>query len=246
MQKSVIYTDGVPSNITSFMTTRLGGYSTGNISAFSFGLKTVDETKHVLRNYRWLEKLSNISDLTILYQIHSDIVLDVTHDNKYDIYMTEADGLFTAQKDIALGVLTADCYPVHIWGEKCVSVLHCGWRSANIGIIENALKLFDKYGDKVVGAHIGTGICKKCYEIQDDMYKQLNTNYQPEKCVDINDDKSYQFDLRQFIMNIFSSVGIQNYTYDKTCSCCDSDLFYSYRRDKGVSGRMISVIMQKG
>ncbi len=237
MRNNLRYTKSVPANVTSFMTTNIGGYT--------FGLKSADETKDILRNYRQLEVASDVKDLTILYQIHSNIVLEVTKENLGSVYMSEADGLFTTEPNIALGVLTADCYPVHLWGEKCVSVLHCGWRSANSGIIENAIELFHNHGDQVIGAHIGTGICKTCYEIKADMFSNLNKAYSPETCVDDMGDGSYLFDLRQMIMNVLCKQGINNYTYDDTCSCCSSD-FYSYRRDNGVTGRMLSVIMRNG
>lgn len=65
---------------------------------------------------------TNISIL-IPNQKHTNKVLKHNQD-----LSQEADGIYTSERNIALGVLTADCMPIVIFNEEELAVVHAGWR----------------------------------------------------------------------------------------------------------------------
>ena len=53
--------------------------------------------------------------------------------------------MITNRKDILLGILTADCAPIIILGNKYFGIIHAGWKGAFSGIIENTISKFKKF-----------------------------------------------------------------------------------------------------
>lgn len=230
-----------PEGVYGFTSKRFGGVSKGKYEGLNLGVNTRDETANVFKNYKLLQSRYRLNNIVILNQVHRADVLEVTSENYTEVYLSNGDGLFTLESDIALGIQTADCFPVLLAGKKGIAALHCGWRSLNAGIIENAIKLFEKYNDFPDHAFLGPGICGCCYEIKDDMVKMLNKKYQPETALTALGNGSYKFDLRKEAQNAFTFNKIR-FIEECKLTCCHSNGFYSYRRDGGDTGRMISVV----
>ena len=53
-----------------------------------------------------------------------------------------ADAAITKIKNIAIGILTADCAPILIYdpNKKIIGCVHAGWKGALNGIIKNTLQ----------------------------------------------------------------------------------------------------------
>lgn len=234
-----------PSGVLGFTSKRFGGVSSDQYAGLNLGVNTSDSAANIFKNYKLLERHSGLKNIIIVNQVHGSMVLEVTAENYAELCLSEADGLFTLENDIALAVQTADCFPVLLAGTKGIAALHCGWRSLNAGIIENAIKFFEKYGDYPEYAYIGPGICKDCYEIKDDMVKLLNKKYKPEEALIALGDGKYGFDLRKETHNALKSNAIV-FIEDCGLTSCHSEGFYSYRRDGGDTGRMLSVVERRG
>lgn len=234
-----------PSGVLGFTSKRFGGVSSDRYAGLNLGINTKDSAAKVFKNYKLLEFHSGLKNIIILNQVHGSKVLEVTADNYAEICLSEADGLFTMEKDIALAIQTADCFPILLAGKNGIAALHCGWRSLNSGIIENSVTFFEKYDDYPEYAYVGPGICKDCYEIKDDMVKLLNKKYEPETAlIDLGDGK-YKFDLRKETHNALKANAIK-FIEDCGFTSCHSEGFYSYRRDGGDTGRMLSVVARSG
>jgi YfiH family protein len=234
----VLKTENLPENILSFTTTRIGGFSKGYYSELNMGFHVGDDKKLVEKNYGKLLSVFDIDKIQLLNQIHSDKVIEI---NKTEKIYPEADGLFTNKERLALGIMTADCYTVQLIGEKYISNLHCGWRSIYSGIVQNAISLFDKNNDKIIAAVIGVGICNDCYEVDSELAEKFNLLF-PKKNIVLKKDNAYFLNLRKVLFNILKEQNINNILDLNYCSSCE-DEFYSHRRDKGKTGRMLSVLM---
>ena len=162
--KSYITAENAPIGIEIKTSTRYGGFSSAPYNSLNMGYFTGDDITAVIKNYYYYQNITKTYNIVTLNQIHCNTVLEVNKENAADIMFSKADGLFTYENNLPLGVITADCLPVMLAGNKCISSLHCGWRSLNAGIIDNAFKLFKKYDDMPVYAYIGAGICEQCYE----------------------------------------------------------------------------------
>ncbi len=112
----------------------------------------------------------NANDLFLMNQVHGNNV--IVADNIDFKKQPEADASITAQKNIALGVLTADCIPVLFASDDgiVVGAAHCGWRSAKLNIITNVRKMMENKGATKIKAIIGPAIAQKSYEVDSRYY----------------------------------------------------------------------------
>ena len=112
----------------------------------------------------------NADNLFLMDQVHGNTV--VVADNIDLKKQPEADASITAQKNIALGVLTADCIPVLFASDDgtVIGAAHCGWRSAKLNIITNVRKMMESRGVTKIKAIIGPAIAQKSYEVDGKYY----------------------------------------------------------------------------
>ena len=104
------------------------------------------DSDYIVRNNRKLvSKLFYNKEIIFVNQIHSSKIF--IFDNIYpnDI---KADGIITKNKNVLLGILTADCAPIILLGNEYFGILHVGWRGLLSNIILNAVNLFIKRGEK--------------------------------------------------------------------------------------------------
>lgn len=229
-------------DILQITSTREGGYSCGEYSSFNAALHVGDDCYNVLKNLEKLKSIWGINKLCTLTQVHGAVVHVVTHDNLSEIMFKDGDGLFTSECGLALGILTADCWNVHLIGEKCISSLHCGWKSTAAGIVNVALELFKQHGDKVIRAVVGPGISGANYEVGTDLADKFCGLGFPDALID--EGGKTCLSLESVLRQSLNNAGVENINSVSDCTY-GSDLFYSYRRDNGKTGRMISVLMRK-
>ncbi len=242
--KSFLYFNKIINNHLIVMTTRTGGYSTGAFDSFNMGINTGDDLSIIEKNFQLLKDTHNITNLVTLNQVHSNTVHKVNSNNIDKINQIDGDGLFTTDDNIALGIFTADCYPLVFIGEKAISVIHLGWRGLNSGTIEQSIKLFKDIGDYPKHAFIGVGISKEFYEVGEDMISEWNKDYDVNSALEKGRDNSYKLDLRRLIKNVLKLNNINEYEFLDGCTYKDDDKFFSYRRDNGVTGRHLTVVMK--
>lgn len=91
-------------------------------------------------------------------QTHSNIVFDEYHCHE------RAGDAMVGQSNTPMVILTADCLPILLLGEKGHSFIHAGWRGLHNHILKNELikKIKPTY------AFIGPHICMKHYEVQNE------------------------------------------------------------------------------
>lgn len=77
---------------------------------------------------------------------------------------TAADAAVTAAPGCVLTVLTADCAPVVLMGERTVAVAHAGWRGLLAGVLERTVATMASMGDAPREVHLGPCIRPGCYE----------------------------------------------------------------------------------
>jgi len=148
------------------------------------------------------------------------------------------DGLITSRKNLTLVISTADCFPLIIYSppEHVVSALHVGSRGLSAGIVEEGVNtLIDGFRidpSKAI-AFIGPGICKKCYTIE-----EKSAGNFPEAAIKYSS-KAVHLDIEKAIIMKLKEMGFKrHFIYPaKICTSCHRDLFFSYRRDRGLTGR---------
>ena len=107
-------------------------------------------------------------------QVHG---ADVFFVGKRTKRLPNADALITDNRELWIGVLTADCLPIFLIGEDAVGIAHAGWRGTLKGIAFNTVSYMSRF-TKVKKAILGVGICSKCYEIGRDVKNLFPQEYE--------------------------------------------------------------------
>jgi YfiH family protein len=150
----------------------------------------------------------------------------------------KADALITDNKELFIGVLTADCLPIFLIGEGAVGIAHAGWRGTLKGIAFNLVSYMSRF-TKVKKAILGVGICGKCYEVGKDVKNLFPKEY--ELCFKKIGEGKFLFDLKRANEIQLKAAGVKVIEDLKLCSSCHNELYYSYRKER-TDKRTLSAI----
>ena len=147
-----------PNNIKAGTTIRTGGYSHPPYNESNLSLNVGDDPKKVEKNrHAILTNLGINNEPIWLEQKHSKKILSIDKTPK-DL---NADGSYTTKKNKVCIVTTADCVPILFCNDEGtkVAAIHAGWKGICRGIIENAVKNFER--PESIFVWIGPCISKK-------------------------------------------------------------------------------------
>jgi YfiH family protein len=244
--------------------TRIGGVSEQDHTAsLNLAFERGDEEETVVKNLEIFAEAVGFNDKDIISvpQIHSSIIHKVDFSNAgmgyHKPHGFSCDGYVTVESDLPIGVKTADCVPILIEARDsnenviAVSAVHAGWRGTADRIVENAVNKLCALGvskDKIYVA-IGPCIDECCYEVgidfADQIAQKLGQYYKNNYVVKKANGALYA-DLKGMNFDILVSIGVdpENIDVCERCTCCDEELFYSHRRQKGIRGTHLNVIVK--
>jgi YfiH family protein len=205
--------------------TRHGGVSEGPYESLNLGILTGDERTRVERNRERLAAAAGIYPRSIAmgWQVHGTDIQSWSGFPAGSDPLEKVDGHVTRCEDLALLVLVADCLPVALAGDDQVAMVHCGWRGLAGGILASAVGRFDE----PPAAAIGPGIGPCCYEVGDEVRAHFDGRFADERMLD----------LRAIADHLLRAAGVERIEQVDLCTSCREDLFFSHRRDAGVTGR---------
>ena len=241
-------------NVEHCFFSRLGGVSINNYQSLNCGNGSNDHKKFIKQNRKVVSNYFNLgsNQLITLYQTHSNKVGILNSNNIKKIRMN--DGIVTKQKNMILGILTADCAPVLFYdsGKKIIGACHAGWKGALTGIIQNTISAMQNLGSNLIDikCSIGPCIAKTSYEVKNDFYNVfMNSDTKNANHFIKIDKEKYSFDLRGYIVQQLENNHITNISSVNLDTYANDELFYSYRRSihrkECDYGRMISTIVIK-
>jgi len=129
------------------------------------------------------------------------------------------DGIITNQRGIALGVYVADCCAVYIVDPRtpAIGLAHSGRKGTELGVVTNAIReMIDRFGS-----------------VPASMIVQLSPCIRP---------PHYQVDFAAEIIRQCRALGVKEIHDSGVCTACDLNRYYSYRAEKGKTGRMLALI----
>jgi purine-nucleoside/S-methyl-5'-thioadenosine phosphorylase / adenosine deaminase len=221
-------------------TTRRGGFSSGPYTALNLGRLTADDPAAVLRNRARLQSRVGVR-LAMIRQVHGPRVLRRDHPDQTSGHapqqeLEEADGQATALREIAPIVLTADCLPIALAGGGSVAMLHAGWRGLATGVIEEGLRAVTELdGAQRLVAAIGPGAGVCCYEVGEEVHERFGA------CGD-HVHRGRNLDLKAIARERLERAGVTAIHDADLCTICsEPSLFFSHRRDHGVTGRQAGI-----
>jgi polyphenol oxidase len=167
-------------------TMRPGGATTSyGGRTLNLGFTKDDEREHVERNRKAVLLATGAAangkpwPLVMVRQIHSDLI-HVVRSRKLERFV--GDGLVTDLRGIALGVLTADCFPVLLVDakKKAVGAFHAGWRGTVKRIVEKGVGImrleFGSLPENIYAA-IGPGIQSCSFEVGEEVEEAFHTQF---------------------------------------------------------------------
>ncbi len=238
-------------NINHGFFNNLGGVSNGIYKSLNCGIGSNDKKKNVIKNLKIVSnKIGVKKKIILLHQFHSNKIFFI---NKISKKKLLGDGLITNIKNIAIGILTADCAPILFYDPKknIIGAAHVGWRGAYKKIGKKMISNFKKKGSKLndISAVIGPCISQRNYEVKNDFKtKFLKQNPQNMNHFKVIKNKIY-FDLKGYVFNQLKKAGINNVETIKKDTFDPKNNFFSARRSfkkkNNDYGRNISIIMIK-
>jgi purine-nucleoside/S-methyl-5'-thioadenosine phosphorylase / adenosine deaminase len=129
------------------------------------------------------------------------------------------DGLITNEHGVGLGVYVADCCAVYIIDPKtpAIGLVHSGRKGTELGVVTNAItQMSSRFGSDPVN-----------------MIVQLSPCIRP---------PHYEIDFAAEIVRQCRALGVNEIHDSGICTACDLDRYYSYRAEKGKTGRMLALL----
>jgi polyphenol oxidase len=232
--------------LLALQSTRLGGESTGPYTSLNLGINTLDETEKVLENTRILALAAGFdaSMLVSSDQVHGTSILVAEKPGRY----TGHDAFITGKENLYLCIYTADCYPVLLYdpANRAVGAAHAGWKGTAGGIVMKTLEAMHRQFGTEPGqciVWIGTGISAGAYEVGPDVAEAFHSDCcAPRPAAGGNEKYQLDLSMANYLQLLASGVREAHIERSPFCTFRDSGLFYSWRRDNGVTGRMASII----
>jgi len=222
--------------------TRLGGVSESPFDSLNLGILTEDANAAVEENRGRLAAALGLDPerVPIALQVHGADLVTHTGPQVPSPFaspgsdLPSADGHLVAEPRLAPLVFVADCLPVALSGPRGVAMLHCGWRGLAGGIVAT--------GATAVGATdaaIGPGIGPCCYEVGEevlDSFAELGDGIA----------EGRMLDLAEVARRLLREAGVERISSAGLCTSCEAELFFSHRRDHGITGRQAGLVWMTG
>jgi polyphenol oxidase len=236
-------------------TTRHEGVSRPPYNSLNLGSNTLDSPHNVEGNRSLVARSfgSTLDRFVTVTQVHGTdlLVIDAPNPEFSHFLKIECDGIVTNQEGIMIAVCVADCVPIllHDPVKGVIAALHAGWQGTvgNIAAkgIEAMANLFES-NRKDIRAAIGPAIGGCCYEVDAPVRDAfLKAGLPWDLFAKEQGEGKWLLDLpganRKFLAD--AGLGAGQIQTSDFCVSCTQELFFSYRRDGGDTGRQVGFIM---
>ena len=168
--------------------------------------------------HRKIRAEHGLADLPFItaQQVHGKeiaVVDAVVSENKC---FENCDGLITNQRGVCLGIYVADCCAVFLVDpvRRAIGLVHSGKKGTELGIVANAIR--------TMTARFGSSVS--------DLVVQLSPCIRP---------PHYEIDFASEVVRQCRDLGVESVHDSGVCTACDLARYYSYRAEKGRTGRML-------
>jgi YfiH family protein len=174
----------------------------------------------------------------------------------------KADALITKEHGVVLALSFADCVPITLYDpvEQVIALVHGGWRGTARGIVAATLEAMNEYAGcqpHNIYAGIGPAIGPCCYEVSEtvqqlfsgqlqfgtmptnERYRDLINEAAVFSRLTLPDKRSLRLDLQASNRNqlLLAGVAPEQIETMEICTSCNTDRFFSHRKEQGKTGR---------
>jgi YfiH family protein len=243
--------------------TRLGGVSAMPAHALSLAGFHDDAAENILENRRrFLKLFPGEWTLAGCWQVHGNdvrVVHTIEEAKPAENTLGETvycDVIVSDAKGVLAGVKTADCVPILIGDPetRAFAAVHAGWRgtlaTAVIAGVDRLAKEYDaRPEDLRVAIGASAGPC--CYEVGSEVIEAFSSKFvDGEKLFTPTREGHARVDLLKANRDQLISIGVkpERIHIAPICTMCRTDLFFSYRKEKSIHGkvgRLMAVVGRK-
>ncbi len=232
--------------------TRLGGCSDSPYQWLNVGFSSGDDPERVRENRRRFGAAAGFSSpWASAHQIHGAEIALARSEGRTDREF--ADAVIARGTGQPVGVYVADCTPILVADlqGRALAAIHAGWRGTVAGIVPAVIEALERHfgvEPEALSAAVGPAARRCCYEVGDEVVEALE---QVDPGAQRDDRESWlaqgpqkaHVDLPVMVRRQLRAAGLlpDNIHASGLCTLCRPDLFFSYRRDGQVSGRMVAV-----
>jgi polyphenol oxidase len=171
--------------------------------------------------HREIRNAIGVGDWSLLTaeQVHGNKIVSVDAPVGSDKEFPDCDAIITNQRGVALGIHVADCCAVYIIDPKtpAIGLAHSGRKGTELGVVPNAItQMIDRFGSDPAN-----------------MILQLSPCIRP---------PHYEVDFAAEIVRQCRALGVKEIYDSGVCTACDLGRYYSYRAEKGKTGRILALI----
>ncbi len=271
MLKKVVHISGVvtyqspllsATGVAHAFSTRIGGVSPAPYDTLNFGnpgdAQNPDPQTHIDENFVRLQNAINVphAQRAWVKQVHSDRVEVVEYEpflgenrnaflKNHFAGQRQADALVTQEPDTLLAIRVADCVPILLADEsgKLVAAAHAGWRGVVSGVLKRTVRTMLELDAKASGicAAIGPCISAEHFEVGTEVAEAFARADLAPAIIEQPGRKPHIDLVRALVMQL-ESLGVTRIDTTDRCSVRDAQEFFSHRRNKGNTGRMVAVV----
>jgi copper oxidase (laccase) domain-containing protein len=179
------------------------------------GLARLDGVHRGIRAERGL----GAAPLITAQQVHGNRIGAVDSAAGENQCFENCDGLITNRRGVCLGIYVADCCAVYLVDRvrPAIGLVHSGKKGTELGVVPNAIEMMAKrFGSRAP-----------------DLVVQLSPCIRP---------PHYEIDFAAEIVRQCYDLGVISVHDCGRCTASDLRRYYSYRAEKGRTGRMLSFL----
>lgn len=232
--------------------TRLGGVSDMPANALSLAGFNEDRAENILENRRrFLKLFPGEWSLAGCWQVHgADVrVVNTVEEAKPaenqlgdTIY---CDVIVSNVAHVLAGVKTADCVPI-LLGDPVTgafAAVHAGWRGTLASaVLVGVQRMSEEYGAKPQDLRVAIGASAGpcCYEVGAEVIDAFIAKFGDTELFSSTRPDHAKIDLLKANSDQLKSVGVlsQRIHVAPICTMCRTDLFFSYRKEKSLNGKV--------
>ena len=238
------------SSIEQAVFTRRGGVSPAPWASLNVGGTVGDDKANVvenrIRSFNVVgRKPASIFDVWL---VHSTEVICADAPRLLDTLPIRADSILTDKPNVTLYMRYADCVPLLFHDPKkgVVGIAHAGWMGTVHGIAKATIeKMRSRYGCKPenILAAIGPSIGPDHYEIGSDVVVKVQESFgmDADRLLEPRNGRMY-LDLWMANYIQMRNIGLERIEVSGVCTACHLDDWFSYRAEKGKTGRFGALI----
>ncbi len=235
--------------VTHGFTTRKGGVSKPPFASLNLGLTSGDLIESVRENRELLGRVMGYLPRESVELVHGRDV-HVQRDSNITANLVKADAVVTSISRVPLTVFYADCVPVFILDcrKPAIGLVHAGWRGTVAKVVSETIEVmrheFGSDGENCLFA-IAPSIGPCCFAVDGDVAALFLETFKEWKDLMVTTSNKCYINLWEINRRLIMSKGVpeRNVVKASLCTACNDDMFFSYRRDNHVTGRMAATIM---